>query len=356
MNDLDVGLYELPAAACSTLNDPGVRLVLHCIRFSHYCERARWTLRLLGVPCEEVNYLTLLHMPGILKLQRQFKQGPGRPTASSKSPAATPCLALYDATGQHICLLQDSALICRYAVLRASALGLPHASHLYGPGLKLSDPGSAGSRAGRVEVAGGDRMIQELEQRLGGTMGIETRRLAYFYLLPLPSAGGALFINNSNNNKPLTWLVYYMCRLLLPRLLRINASTAARGRQKLLAEFDYLDGLIIQQQQQQAGAGQACDTASATADGGSGAPRLPFYLTGSKMTVADIQLACLAAPLMGIPNELCSTWLPPLDTMPQDLRHFIQGLQQRPTGKFVLDMWRVHGPAARAAGGARSRF
>jgi len=181
MNDLDVGLYELPAAACSTLNDPGVRLVLHCIRFSHYCERARWTLRLLGVPCEEVsrllagacatvmthmhitqdsskqcvptsedlqnaritagifgnadwliansaptnplmeslavltsaccsllfnddqvNYLTLLHMPGILKLQRQFKQGPGRPTASSKSPAATPCLALYDATGQHI--------------------------------------------------------------------------------------------------------------------------------------------------------------------------------------------------------------------------------------------------------------
>lgn len=123
-------------------------------------------------------------------------------------------------------------------------------------------------------------------------VAVQTRRLAYFYLLPLPSAGGALFINNSNNNKPLTWLVYYMCRLLLPRLLRINASTAARGRQKLLAEFDYLDGLIIQQQQQQAGAGQACDTASATADGGSGAPRLPFYLTGSKMTVAG-EAVCL---------------------------------------------------------------
>jgi hypothetical protein len=47
-----------------------------------------------------MNYLPLQHIPGILRLQRLFKQPPGPATASSKSPAATPCLALYDCNGQ----------------------------------------------------------------------------------------------------------------------------------------------------------------------------------------------------------------------------------------------------------------
>lgn len=48
------GVYELPASAVASLANPDVRLELHNITFSHYCERARWTLRLLGVPYEEV--------------------------------------------------------------------------------------------------------------------------------------------------------------------------------------------------------------------------------------------------------------------------------------------------------------
>jgi hypothetical protein len=35
-------------------------------------------------------------------LQRRFSQGPGAPTASSKSPAATPVLAIYSAKGEPI--------------------------------------------------------------------------------------------------------------------------------------------------------------------------------------------------------------------------------------------------------------
>jgi hypothetical protein len=46
--------FELPAVACESLGDPGLKLVLHCITFSHYCERARWKLRLLGIPYDEV--------------------------------------------------------------------------------------------------------------------------------------------------------------------------------------------------------------------------------------------------------------------------------------------------------------
>lgn len=46
--------FELPSSACSSLTDATVRLELHCISFSHYCERARWTLRLLGIKYQEV--------------------------------------------------------------------------------------------------------------------------------------------------------------------------------------------------------------------------------------------------------------------------------------------------------------
>jgi hypothetical protein len=45
---------ELPAAVAATVGAPDVQLVLHNICFSHYCERARWTLRLLGIPFKEV--------------------------------------------------------------------------------------------------------------------------------------------------------------------------------------------------------------------------------------------------------------------------------------------------------------
>jgi hypothetical protein len=47
-------LYELPATAYDSLADPAIKLELHGISFSHYVERTRWTLRLLGIPYTEV--------------------------------------------------------------------------------------------------------------------------------------------------------------------------------------------------------------------------------------------------------------------------------------------------------------
>jgi hypothetical protein len=52
---------------------------------------------------------------------------------------------------------------------------------------------------------------------------------------------------------------------------------------------------------------------------------LPLQLLLLLLVVpADIQLACLAAPVLGVPNELTTTWLPPLATLPEDIRAFIQ--------------------------------
>ena len=113
------------------------------------------------------------------------------------------------------------------------------------------------------------------------------RRLAYYHLLPLPSAGGTLFINNSGGKTWLARIVYYLCRLLLPRLLVINAATAARGQQRLLAEFDYLDSLLQQQQQgAKAAAATAAAAGSDAVEGTPEPPRLPYYLFGSTMSIA----------------------------------------------------------------------
>jgi hypothetical protein len=104
-------------------------------------------------------------------------------------------------------------------------------------------------------------------------------------LLPLPAVGGLLFANNSGGSGRLAgWVMYYVCRLLLPVALKINAATAARGKQKLLAEFDYLDGLLQQQQQQQQQQSGGVSTIGAA--GGGRPNKLPFYLTGSDLSVA----------------------------------------------------------------------
>jgi hypothetical protein len=85
-------------------------------------------------------------------------------------------------------LLANSALISRYAALRANALALPGAAAaavLYGPSLTLAQPAAAaavdsGAAAGNGSsvVTGTGQLydsVAELELRLSGTMGIEVR-------------------------------------------------------------------------------------------------------------------------------------------------------------------------------------
>jgi hypothetical protein len=98
-----------------------------------------------------------------------------------------------------------------------------------------------------------------------------------------------MFIKNSGGRTLLARIVYYLCRLLLPRLLVINAATAARGKQRLLAEFDYLDGLLQQQQQGASAVDAAVAIGAEAAEENSTAPeppRLPYYLFGSTMSIA----------------------------------------------------------------------
>eukprot|EP00879_Flechtneria_rotunda_P012715 GHRR01013278.1.p1 GENE.GHRR01013278.1~~GHRR01013278.1.p1 ORF type:complete len:356 (+),score=131.93 GHRR01013278.1:658-1725(+) len=333
----------------------------------------------------------------------QFKragtwQGPVSPTASSKSPAVTPCLAVYSEQGMPVGLLQNSSLISRYAVLRAAALGNPSAHQLYGPSLKLapsvqpsrqhssqdSSEDSNGFDEGVSAVIGSDELykaVSELELRLAWTMGVEVRRVVYYYMLPSTWLCFTLFHRNSSGmQRLLSWPIYLACRLLLPKVLKITDRTAARGRQKLLEEFDHFDQLLWQrqqqylakQQQQQADMATATQqsaslrvtqptsssgststgTTSNTNSSASNDKTLPYYLCGDHITAADISLATLAGYIIGVPSgQLGTLWAPPVTDLPPDLRSFVQGLAERPTGRFVQDVWRVYGSQLMVAGG-----
>jgi hypothetical protein len=77
-------------------------------------------------------------------------------------------------------LLANSALISRYAALRAKALSLPAAATLYGPSLTVNQPAAAavGSSSSTSAVTGAGQLydsVAEVELRLSGTVGIEVR-------------------------------------------------------------------------------------------------------------------------------------------------------------------------------------
>ncbi|KAF6264084.1 hypothetical protein COO60DRAFT_1698526 [Scenedesmus sp. NREL 46B-D3] len=356
-------VYELPAVAVRTLSDPALLLELHCISISHYCMRAKWALQLAGLPFTSVHHLPLAHVLGIKRLQGRVGQGPAAPTASSKSAVATPVLAVYSAQGKPLCLLANSTLISRYAALRAQALGLPGAAQLYGPALTLAQPaaaaaagdgaaGDGGSSSSRVTGAGRlYEAVEALELRLSGTLGIEVRRVMYHYLLPHWHLAGHLFSANASGaaERLLSPLTYLLSRLLLPKVLAINAATAARAKQRLLEEFDYLDSLLLaQQQQSKEAAGQgAAAGADANDASSSSSSSLPYYICGPELTAADVSLAALGGYVVGVPaSRMGLHWSPGMEHMPQELQRFMQTLRDRPTGKLILELWRVHGPLA----------
>ncbi|KAI8468491.1 MAG: hypothetical protein J3K34DRAFT_522876 [Monoraphidium minutum] len=374
-------LYQLPRAAVGALAAPALRLELHCITFSHYCTRARWALASAGLPYDEVGYLPLAHMPGIVRLLRRFKAAPGASTASSKSPASTPVLAVYAADGAPLFLLQNSALIARWAALRAAALGAPPAALLYGPGLGVAEAareqpgggggGRAGDAGGGGGGGGGGRMavvgsgqyyesVADLELRLSNGIGLEARRIIYYHLLPCTALAGRMFYENTRGGgalaRALAWPVYFLCRAALPRLLKIDARAAARGRELLLAEFEFFGALLERREREAAAAGAGAAGAGAAAAGAAAA--LPYYLCGPQLSAADVSLATLAGHLLALPPaHACGRyWVPANGDMPPAMQELAAELAGTRAGAFARQLWEVHGPALMAGAEAAGSF
>eukprot|EP00882_Tetradesmus_deserticola_P028730 GHRQ01032012.1.p1 GENE.GHRQ01032012.1~~GHRQ01032012.1.p1 ORF type:complete len:191 (+),score=90.48 GHRQ01032012.1:433-1005(+) len=177
---------------------------------------------------------------------------------------------------------------------------------------------------------------------------VQVRRVMYQYLLPHWHLAGRLFRANASGRleQLLSPLWYLLSWLLLPQVMNINAATAARGKQRLVAEFDYVDSLLLTQQQQQKEAKEAAGQGvAAGADASTSNSSLPYYTCGAELSAADVSLAALGGYVVGVPaSQMGLAWCPRIEDMPQEMQQFMQALRDRPTGKFILELWRVHGP------------
>lgn len=120
--------FELPASAVETLGDPGIKLQLHGISFSHYVERARWTLRLLGLPFDQVGAGTSQAVASGL-LRRMRGSGPqGSPLMHTHAHTSPLCTVLRSTTCR--CCTCPASWRCSAASGRAPAALQPPASPL----------------------------------------------------------------------------------------------------------------------------------------------------------------------------------------------------------------------------------
>jgi hypothetical protein len=388
----------MPRAAADALALPreALFLELHVISFSHYCARAKWYLGACGLRAEIHALMPVEHVPHMIALLKRFRAPRAPPTASSRSPAATPALAGYRVVGAGggakapLFLLQDSELIGRWAALRAQALGDGGAAAraLYGADARLSvsvsreeaaagaeDGGGGGSGGGKTEegVVVAHAVLEcppssprsptpaELERRLSGAMGVESRRLVYFHLLPRR----ALMMRLASLNAPASasWWARNVsgpawglaASLALPSLLGVNAPAVDRGARLLDAEFDFLDALVEARGCLVRPRGWGGGSAGGPGGDGDGDERVGAFLCGgaaASPSVADVSLATLASPLVG--DVVGYGARVPLEReQPEGMRRMMrERYSGRPTARYVRALWREHGAAAVAAGGS----
>ena len=87
---------------------------LIAIPFSHYCEKARWALDHFGVDYEQVSYLPMLHIPGVM-WQTRLRLGQSEKTST---PMSTPIVVTDEGE-----VIHDSAKIVRWLCAKYSDEG-----------------------------------------------------------------------------------------------------------------------------------------------------------------------------------------------------------------------------------------
>jgi len=252
---------------------PPNRLII--IPPSHYCEKARWALKLAGVPFTQEAHAPLFHAPAV------------RRAGGARS---TPVLVTPDA------VLKDSEEILAWLEERPEAAWRP-----YGGGA-LSPEERAAARA--------------WEARLGRELGPHTRRFAYFHLLPLPRAASLECVIDGAPERERRWarLGWPLIRWVMRKTMRIDAAGAARSRERVDACFDEV----------------AAALAANPAGGGE-------RLVGRLLTAADLTFATLAAPVLLAPGY--GARLPPDDALPAALLAEVARYRAHPAGGFALRVY-----------------
>lgn len=213
---------------------------LYTFALSHFCEKARWALDRAGAEYREV-----ILMPGFHRRRMQALGGCGQvPVLKFGERVVEGSAAILDFADA----LDGASASAARAPFRASAV----------PPLLPADP------ALRAEA-------REWEAFLDRELGETLRRVLYFHLLGHPEL---LVRAWSLGAPPWAPLVYRLVRRravrLLQRALDIDATTAGRDEQRLLAAFERVSEHLATRR----------------------------FLVGDAFSRADLTLAALSAPLL----------------------------------------------------------
>lgn len=150
-----------------------------------------------------------------------------------------------------------------------------------------------------------------LEERFDADLGPATRRWAYGFLLREPALIRELCESGAPawERRALPW-IFPLARVLMRKGMRIDDAGVERSRRKIEEVFADVDARL--------------------ADG-------RRYLTGERLTAADITFAALAAPAVG-PAEYAVPF-PAIERYPAAIQAEIAAWRARPAGAFALRLY-----------------
>jgi glutathione S-transferase len=155
------------------------------------------------------------------------------------------------------------------------------------------------------------RRALELEEFFDEELGPHIRRAAYHELLPRSGEVIPLFTHDQRlPARILLRVTFPVLRAAMRKRMRIDATAAARSREKTAAAMDRLEEEI----------------------GPSG------YLVGDSFSVADLTAAALFYPVARPPEFP----YPSVTDPPDSAREFLDPLAERPGGEWVAEMYRRH--------------
>ncbi|MCG3172325.1 MAG: hypothetical protein GMKNLPBB_00473 [Myxococcota bacterium] len=163
------------------------------------------------------------------------------------------------------------------------------------------------------------KQVEDLEEQFDKDLGPAARRLVYYHILDRKDLTLPVLLSGTGAaEQRLFRMVFPQVRELMRKGLKINAEGAERSIRKLEAVF--------------AGASELLK------DG-------RRYLTGDRLTAADITFASLAAPVLRPDNHGSGIRL--MSTPPEDLARVIEPYRQSPAGQFALRLYREERGAMR---------
>jgi len=246
------------------------------IAFSHYVEKARWSLHRFAVPYRDRRVLPFFHVAAVYRVHGGRL---GRADSAS-SRFSTPVLRTDDGR-----ILSDSADIVRYVSERFAP-----------PGHDLYPLPEAAA----------------LEHQFHDEIGPHTRRVAYATLFEQPELMQQIAQRNVDPLQAWAFMrAYPLVKKGLSKFLAIDPQRVSASIDQIHREFDAVSARLRDKR--------------------------PFLL-GDRFTAADIAFACLASPAVLPPQY--SAWLPPLDAFSETTRARTLALRETLAGAFIMRLFR----------------